>query len=95
MLRKARGQNSGNITPESRSELISELAQLDSNGTAISVLSDNSSHQIKEELIPKVRPPILVNHGLLSSSADWVLLGPQKALGKYLYLVALSLQTAN
>ncbi|XP_033217101.1 lipase 3-like [Belonocnema kinseyi] len=26
------------------------------------------------------RPPILVNHGLLSSSADWVLLGPQKAL---------------
>lgn len=25
--------------------------------------------------------PVLVNHGLLSSSADWVLLGPHKALG--------------
>ncbi|XP_015182224.1 PREDICTED: lipase 3-like isoform X2 [Polistes dominula] len=26
------------------------------------------------------RPPVIVNHGVLSSSADWVLLGPQKAL---------------
>uniref|UniRef100_A0ABD2W8F1 AB hydrolase-1 domain-containing protein n=1 Tax=Trichogramma kaykai TaxID=54128 RepID=A0ABD2W8F1_9HYME len=28
----------------------------------------------------KVKIPILINHGLLSSSADWVLLGPRKAL---------------
>ncbi|KAL6267748.1 hypothetical protein P5V15_000819 [Pogonomyrmex californicus] len=25
--------------------------------------------------------PVIINHGLLSSSADWVLLGPQKSLG--------------
>lgn len=28
----------------------------------------------------QVRVPILIHHGLLSSSADWVLLGPNKAL---------------
>lgn len=27
--------------------------------------------------------PVIVNHGILSSSADWVLLGPQKSLGQY------------
>ncbi|XP_012265131.1 lipase 3 isoform X5 [Athalia rosae] len=31
-------------------------------------------------LQPKDRPPVLILHGLLSSSADFVLLGPQKAL---------------
>lgn len=25
--------------------------------------------------------PVIVSHGLMSSSADWVLLGPHKALG--------------
>ncbi|XP_076665763.1 lipase 3 isoform X2 [Andrena cerasifolii] len=30
--------------------------------------------------VEKVRVPILIHHGLLSSSADWVLLGPNKAL---------------
>lgn len=33
----------------------------------------NSKNRISKQ-------PILINHGLLSSSADWVLLGPQKAL---------------
>lgn len=27
--------------------------------------------------------PVIVNHGIVSSSADWVLLGPRKALGYY------------
>lgn len=30
--------------------------------------------------------PILLNHGLLSSSADFVLLGPRRALGYYIFL---------
>ncbi|XP_023246170.1 lipase 3 isoform X2 [Copidosoma floridanum] len=38
------------------------------------------SSQAKEDSNPKIKPPIIVNHGLLSSSADWVLLGPEKAL---------------
>ena len=31
--------------------------------------------------ITSSRPPVIINHGLASSSADWVLLGPHKALG--------------
>lgn len=27
--------------------------------------------------------PVIINHGLVSSSADWILLGPRKALGYY------------
>jgi len=51
---------------------------------------DNSSvssncHRILETLgcytSPGSKLPVIVNHGLLSSSADWVLLGPHKALG--------------
>lgn len=28
------------------------------------------------------KPVIYLQHGVLSSSADWVVIGPQKALGK-------------
>lgn len=31
--------------------------------------------------------PVIINHGLMSSSADWVLLGPHKALGYFLFLL--------
>lgn len=31
--------------------------------------------------------PVIVSHGLISSSADWVLLGPHKALGNYFLLI--------
>lgn len=30
---------------------------------------------------PDSKVPVIINHGIFSSSADWVLLGPQKALG--------------
>lgn len=30
---------------------------------------------------PGSKLPVILSHGILSSSADWVLLGPQKALG--------------
>lgn len=61
-------------------------------------LSKNLSFNGKQDdfnFETKRKPPILVNHGLLSSSADWVLLGPQKALGwffKYLknFLITIS-----
>ena len=33
------------------------------------------------------RPAVLVQHGILSSSADWVLAIPEKALGKKTYRV--------
>ena len=46
---------------------------LESDKLSVEIL--NTKNQIS-------RPPVLINHGLLSSSADWVLLGPQKALGK-------------
>ncbi|XP_076298733.1 lipase 3 isoform X1 [Lasioglossum baleicum] len=35
---------------------------------------------LNDQNITEARIPILVHHGLLSSSADWVLLGPKKAL---------------
>lgn len=50
---------------------------------------DNSSvspncHRILETLecctSPDSKLPVIINHGILSSSADWVLLGPDKAL---------------
>lgn len=75
VLRKAEGYNPGKTTHE----IISELSNSES-----SKLAEALASQVKEESKPKIRPPILINHGLLSSSADWVLLGPQKALGKYL-----------
>lgn len=41
-------------------------------------------HRILETLgyntSPSSKLPIIINHGLVSSSADWVLLGPHKAL---------------
>ncbi|KOX68109.1 Lipase 3 [Melipona quadrifasciata] len=36
----------------------------------------NESHEVAS----KKKVPVLIHHGLLSSSADWVLLGPKKAL---------------
>ncbi|XP_043522896.1 lipase 3-like [Frieseomelitta varia] len=36
----------------------------------------NESHEVTS----KEKVPVLIHHGLLSSSADWVLLGPKKAL---------------
>ncbi|KAK1137188.1 hypothetical protein K0M31_001712 [Melipona bicolor] len=36
----------------------------------------NKSHEVAS----KEKVPVLIHHGLLSSSADWVLLGPKKAL---------------
>jgi len=32
------------------------------------------------------RPAVFIQHGILASSADWVVLGPKKALGKYFRL---------
>ncbi|KYQ54206.1 Lipase 3 [Trachymyrmex zeteki] len=37
-------------------------------------------HQISGCYISSSRLPVIINHGLVSSSADWVLLGPHKAL---------------
>lgn len=84
-MRKAQGKNSSKISTENSHEKLSELLKsaADSNDSQTSILSEALNLQVTEESNPKVRPPILINHGLLSSSADFVLLGPQKALGKY------------
>ncbi|XP_043260210.1 lipase 3-like isoform X2 [Colletes gigas] len=42
--------------------------------------SENNYADYKFPQNTKSRVPILIHHGLLSSSADWVLLGPKKAL---------------
>lgn len=34
-------------------------------------------------------PPVLLQHGLLTTSADWVFLGRGKALGTILYIIIL------
>lgn len=85
MLRKAQGRNSGKSTTDTIcDEKISEFLKSGTvNDATASILNEALALQSKEESKPKVRPPILVNHGLLSSSADFVLLGPQKALGDY------------
>lgn len=31
---------------------------------------------------PKGKPAILLMHGIVMSSSDWIILGPEKALGK-------------
>lgn len=41
----------------------------------------------EEEAKSRMRTPILLVHGLGSSSADWVLMGPGKSLGKSLLMV--------
>lgn len=45
----------------------------------------SNRHQILETLkcytSPGSKLPVIINHGILSSSADWVLLGPQKSIG--------------
>ncbi|XP_043497848.1 lipase 3-like [Polistes fuscatus] len=41
------------------------------------------------------RPPVIINHGVLSSSADWVLLGPQKALAYTLCQAGYDVWLAN
>jgi len=46
-------------------------------------ISAESSQLLKTSgyYISSSRLPVIINHGLVSSSADWVLLGPHKALG--------------
>ncbi|XP_031783671.1 lipase 3 [Nasonia vitripennis] len=82
VLRKAEGKNSNKISTEGSREKLTELLKsaTDSNDSQASILSEALNLQVTEDSNPKVKPPILINHGLLSSSADWVLLGPQKAL---------------
>lgn len=35
----------------------------------------------EQEVKSKIKTPILLMHGLAGSSADWVLMGPEKSLG--------------
>ena len=32
------------------------------------------------------KPAVFLQHGLISSSADWIILGPEKSLGKFTVL---------
>ena len=79
VVKKPQMTNSETTPMENCNDKISELLNTE-NG---SKLSEALGLEIKEEdsNIPKVKPPVLINHGLLSSSADWVLLGPHRALG--------------
>ncbi|XP_047362652.1 lipase 3-like isoform X2 [Vespa velutina] len=43
--------------------------------------TESNLKSIRPEYRQLSKPPVIINHGALSSSADWVLLGPQKALG--------------
>lgn len=80
VLRKTQSRNSRKNCTEACDKKVSEYSKSNTNEASVSILSGALALQAKEESNPKTRPPILVNHGLLSSSADWVLLGPQKAL---------------
>lgn len=55
----------------------------DSSENYNSSISPKSCHQVsKDPCTPaSSKVPVLILHGLLSSSADWVLLGPHNALG--------------
>lgn len=66
-----------------RLELHRVLSKTQSHNSEIIQEINPELTQAKEESTSRLGPPILINHGLLSSSADWVLLGPQKALGNY------------
>lgn len=53
------------------------------------------SKSICSENNPLSRPPVIIHHGILSSSADWVLLGPQKALAYTLFEAGFDVWLAN
>jgi lysosomal acid lipase/cholesteryl ester hydrolase len=42
-------------------------------------------HRIPSSKGVAEKPPVLLQHGLLGSSADWVVSGPEKGLGKRKY----------
>jgi hypothetical protein len=39
-------------------------------------------HRIPNNKSVAQKPPVLLQHGLLCSSADWVIIGPGEGLGK-------------
>lgn len=51
-----------------------------SQGNPSNDLNENDVKNLNDKNVTEARVPILIHHGLLSSSADWVLLGPKKAL---------------
>lgn len=46
----------------------------------------------EEEAKFKIKTPILLVHGLGGSSADWILMGPGKSLGTFLFRASLLLK---
>ena len=62
-------------------ETIQENLTNEKNITNYTETPDISPLRISDEVEKISRPAVLVHHGLLSSSADWTLLGPSKALG--------------
>ncbi|XP_078044145.1 lipase 3 [Augochlora pura] len=51
-----------------------------SHGNSCNEDGENSVTSLNNVNVTEARVPVLIHHGLLSSSADWVLLGPKKAL---------------
>lgn len=37
-----------------------------------------------ERNFSNTKRPVLIQHGLLGSSADWILMGPERSLGNYI-----------
>lgn len=74
------------ITAPDKSNVYSTKTYATSNAeqAVIDTLEKSTESNLKsvcKEYSPLSKPPVIINHGALSSSADWVLLGPQKALG--------------
>lgn len=59
-----------------------DAAVMNSEDHNLSISAENYQlSEISGCYISSSRLPVIINHGLVSSSADWVLLGPHKALG--------------
>ena len=62
------------------------IAKYNYQGEEHTVVTDDGYILTIHRILPKTpntegKSPILLQHGLLCSSADWVLLGPQQGLG--------------
>lgn len=65
-----------------------DTAVIDNSSKDSNLSTSPDCHRVLEALeYADSRLPVIVSHGLISSSADWVLLGPQKALGNYSLLI--------
>lgn len=67
-----------------------DTAVIDNNSEDSNSSATPDCHRVLEALKSSgadSKLPVIVNHGLMSSSTDWILLGPRKALGHYFFFL--------